>query len=279
LAKQLLRESVWTSQKLARCSLETHLAFPFLLPIANHWGLFELDYRAIWQKVAAYRDDLDPGRVTLWLKELEDRGLFKRYQGEDGKLYGAWLNFKGLPVSQRTATDIPEPPFDNSLTMEQIQPDWRAPTGRVGTPYPLPTLGVPIDRELVDKQETSTKTLSAPTTRRKVKAVSEQIDTEQNRALIDAYNAAFGTAIGFTPGNLRAAVRTFASGYSIEHCKTVFAAVKAKATVTALWCHDNNREFEYLIRPAYKHNRSQETVQGPLDKIPNELATGRKQAS
>lgn len=115
-----------------------------------------------------------------------------------------------------------------------------------------------------------------PKPRAEARKVAEESDTSETRSLIDAYNAVFGTSIGYTPGNLRAAVRALSQGYHLEHCKTVFEAVRERKTTTAQWCWENNREFEYLVRPPYKHHRSQEITQGPLDKIHNELATGRK---
>lgn len=133
---------------------------------------------------------------------------------------------------------------------------------------PLPCLAVPMP---LPKPKPA-----APRKSVKTAAGNESNDTTESRSLIDAYNAVFQTRIGYTPGNLRAAVRALSQGYSLEHCKTVFEAVRERKTTTAQWCWESNREFEYLIRPAYKHTRSQELVQGPLDKIPNELATGRK---
>ena len=100
--------------------------------------------------------------------------------------------------------------------------------------------------------------------------------TAPQRAVVDAYNSTFGTSLSYTPGNLRASARALAAGYTPEQISAVFSAVRERKTPTAVWCADNNREFEYLIRPAYKHHRTQEITEGPLDKIPNELATGRK---
>lgn len=143
-------------------------------------------------------------------------------------------------------------------------------------PLPLP-LPVPSQEPLPIPRPSGA---TAPGGRRRPKKqeVSEN-DTPERRALIDAYNAVLsapGKQIGYTPGNLKAAGRALAEGYTLEHCKTVFEAVKAGATIQARWCKENNREFEYLVRPPYKHHRTGEVVQGPLDKIHNELATGRK---
>jgi uncharacterized protein YdaU (DUF1376 family) len=103
-------------------------------------------------------------------------------------------------------------------------------------------------------------------------------DNKQNRELIDSYNEIIRPPRGitYTPGNLKASSRFYTEGYVIDQARRVFAAVRARATATAAWCDDHNREFEFLVRPPYIHHRSKQLTPGPLDKILNELATGRK---
>jgi electron-transferring-flavoprotein dehydrogenase len=49
----------------------------------------------------------------------------------------------------------------------------------------------------------------------------------------------------------------------------VFRAVSGRETPTAVWCLENNHDFEYLIRPPYKHRKTGEMVVPPFDKITN----------
>jgi hypothetical protein len=105
-------------------------------------------------------------------------------------------------------------------------------------------------------------------------ASNAELASPEYRALIDAYNAAFESKIGYSPGNLKAAARMFVAGYTLDQAVTVFDAVKESRTATAAWCHDQNHEFEYLVRPTYvKHGQQ---VTPSLDKVLNELATGRR---
>lgn len=97
----------------------------------------------------------------------------------------------------------------------------------------------------------------------------------QCREAIALYNTVFHARISETPGNLKAAERSLSQGYTLEQFRTVFEAIRDQSTETARWCATHNREFEYLIRPPYKHHRTHEITQGPLDRILNELATGR----
>jgi uncharacterized protein YdaU (DUF1376 family) len=97
----------------------------------------------------------------------------------------------------------------------------------------------------------------------------------QCRRAIDLYNEIFGTKIGYGPGNLKAAKRAFDDGYGLDVMRITFEAVRAGETETARWCFHNNSEFEFLIRPSYKRNGDDKLIASMLDRIPNELATGK----
>lgn len=103
-----------------------------------------------------------------------------------------------------------------------------------------------------------------------------ETEAPEGAEVVAAYNATFGTRLGLTPGNLKAARRALSEGYSVDAMREVFEAVRDGTTSTAAWCAKNNREFEYLVRPPYKHRETREMVHGPLDRIPNEIATGRR---
>ncbi|MBI3932398.1 MAG: hypothetical protein HY317_03205 [Acidobacteria bacterium] len=100
----------------------------------------------------------------------------------------------------------------------------------------------------------------------------------ETAGIVDAYNQVFGTRLSHTAGNLKAARRALDGGYTLGQMRAVFEAVKARSTETARWCAEHNRAFEYLIRPTYRHRQSGEMVQGPLDKITNELGVARPEA-
>lgn len=121
--------------------------------------------------------------------------------------------------------------------------------------------------------------LAKPSPKPRVRAVStgaQSPETTNNGAPIDLYNAVFGAKIQHTPGNLRAAARALAFGYTLEQMRDAFEAVKARKTPSAKWCAENNREYEYLIRPEHVSRRTGEHSPGRIDVILNELATGRK---
>jgi hypothetical protein len=96
------------------------------------------------------------------------------------------------------------------------------------------------------------------------------------RALIDAYNGVFNAKVSLTPGNVKAGSRLYGAGYTLEQALTVFHAVHESRTPTAAWCAGHNREFEYLCRPEYRSSKTKELVPAVIDRVLNELATGRR---
>lgn len=123
---------------------------------------------------------------------------------------------------------------------------------------------------------TGTETIAeagAPSGRKSKEAANSATDTRETRALVDAYNAVFNAKITYSPGNLKAAVRYYTEGYVLEDALALFEAVVQCKGPTAAWAYKNNHEFEYLVRPTYA--KGGQTVQAMVDRVLNELATGR----
>lgn len=272
MGNHVLYDRIWESDKLARCSRNAALAYPWILLVADDHGRFEYRPRRIWTRVFGSREDVTQTDVTKWLEEYIAVGLLVRYH-IDGDL-AHWVGFKGRKPSDRRPSEYPDPAdFPAHTGTDEAGAEEARQEGGEGAETARQKAARSVS-DLDQIRSRSTSERSAPSSRRSKANPGE--DTPERRELVDAYNATFGTRIGYTPGNLRASGRALGEGYTLEHCKTVFAAVKAGSTPTAAWCRENNREFEYLVRPTYRHTRTQELVQGPLDKIPNELATGRK---
>jgi hypothetical protein len=280
VGNHVLRDRIWDSKKLERCSDGAAAWYPWIFLVADDWGRFEYHPHAIWMCVFRRRPSVSLADVEKWLTEYQSEGLLVRFTTNSGLAF--WTGFKGRKESERRDSQYPDPmEFEDVREMLAFIEGGGRPAERARRRRGNGAEASRKDRALSeqigdgDRSEIH-QTPGARAPRRKASKTPEEFDTRESRSLVDAYNAVFGTSIGYTPGNLRAAVRAFSQGYSLEHCKTVFEAVRERKTTAAQWCWENNREFEYLIRPAYRHNRSQEITQGPLDKIPNELATGRK---
>lgn len=143
MGNHVIRDRLWESKKLRRCSREAALAYPWIFLVADDWGRFEYDPRRIWSKVFGSREDVSQAEVAAWLGEYEREKLLRRYQA-DGEEYAEWTNFHGRPPTQRRPASYPVPPKE----------DQSKPTDRVG--------GVYQDKEYRDRAEQSRNTPPTP---------------------------------------------------------------------------------------------------------------------
>jgi len=132
MGNHVIRDRLWRSRKLARCSKQAALAYPWLYLVADEWGRFEHMPNMIHGLVFGARMDCSPedsptvAEVAAWLSEYEEVGLLIRY-GSDGDL-AVWTNFEGRPASKRRKSQYPEPqefksvrPQDEDASLEQEQ--------------------------------------------------------------------------------------------------------------------------------------------------------------
>ena len=112
MGNHVIRDRIWRSRKLARCSRGASLAYPWIFLVADEWGRFEYRPHMIHGLVFGARMDYSPedtpsvSDVTGWLGEYEKVGLLVRYN--DGEL-AHWTNFEGRAVSQRKPSQHSEP--------------------------------------------------------------------------------------------------------------------------------------------------------------------------
>lgn len=106
----MLTDRIHESKKLASCSRDAAMAYPWIYLVADWWGRFEYWPRLIWSKCYGARQDTTLEEVAAWLIEYEQVGLLKRY-GDAGQ-YAVWMKFRGAAPSKRAPTLIPAPPFE-----------------------------------------------------------------------------------------------------------------------------------------------------------------------
>jgi hypothetical protein len=109
MSRQVIHPSVWSEPKLARLPLELHLAYVYLLPLADHWGRFEWDTLKIWRDVGEPRG-LSQARLEKWLLGLWDQGIIGRY-AVDGRQLAWFTVYEGLSEGRRYRAKggLPEP--------------------------------------------------------------------------------------------------------------------------------------------------------------------------
>lgn len=250
MPNHVIRDRIWESRKLRQCSRDAALAYPWIYLVADPWGRFEYNPTRIWALVFGGRGDVSQEDVTRWLEEYTSVGLLFRYH-VDGEL-AVWTGYPKRGSGFRKPSQYPDPEPFMEITSKVVA------NSDAQTKQKVPRAQSPTrDKELERDKELD-------------------LEGEALRALVDAYNEAFGTRLTYSPGNLKAAKRCLAEGYTLEQARTVFAAVRERSTATASWCSINNREFEYLVRPTYRHHKTHEPVQSVIDRILNELSTGKK---
>lgn len=83
-------EALWLSDKLAACDSSMRVEYLWCYGVADAFGSFELNLRAIHARVSAIRPRLTLQRVEKLFAEFELRGLLFTWQ-ENGKRWGHWV--------------------------------------------------------------------------------------------------------------------------------------------------------------------------------------------
>jgi hypothetical protein len=110
VANHVIRDRIWESKKLRRCSKEAALAYPWIYLVADSWGRFEFNPPRIWALVFGGRKDVSPEDVERWLSEYEREELLIRYH-IDGEL-AVWSGFYSRAKKLRKNSQYPDPaPF------------------------------------------------------------------------------------------------------------------------------------------------------------------------
>lgn len=108
MPNHVIRDRIWDSKKLRRCSMAAAMAYPWVFLVADDWGRFEYDPARIWSKVFGGRKDVAEADVEAWLTEYEREGLLIRYSA--GGEMAFWTKFEGRPPSKRRPSHYPQPP-------------------------------------------------------------------------------------------------------------------------------------------------------------------------
>jgi len=138
MASQLLRDGLWSSKKLRRCSFLAHTMYPYVYLVADQWGRFEWDPEVLQARLfgarasevpGGYREGTESvpcGYLLGLLFEYETNGLLERYS-EGSRVCARWTGYRGLPESKRAKSKLPEPKPDQILGLphgSNTVPDW-----------------------------------------------------------------------------------------------------------------------------------------------------------
>jgi hypothetical protein len=118
MGNHVVRDRLWESNRLRRCSKGAALAYPWIFLVADDHGRFEYNPRRIWSKVFGNRDDVTLEEVSGWLDEYWREGLLVRYHIDGDLAY--WYNFQGRKASERRPSTIIDPAGFTALSYPSV---------------------------------------------------------------------------------------------------------------------------------------------------------------
>lgn len=113
MPNHVIRDRIWKSRKLAKCSSQAAMAYPWIYLVADEWGRFEYRPHMIHGEVFAPRSEYSPedmpsvADVASWLTEYDRQGLLVRYHLNGDLAY--WTNFYGRAIKDRRPSQYPDP--------------------------------------------------------------------------------------------------------------------------------------------------------------------------
>jgi len=113
VSNRVIKDDIWTSKKLARCSLCSQLHFPRLYLLVDDWSCLEIDYEVILGKAyPKLRKKVRIITIKACFADFEDNGLLFTWTVQD-RLYGYFTGKEEgrLPApTRRHKRQTPEPP-------------------------------------------------------------------------------------------------------------------------------------------------------------------------
>ena len=113
MANRVIKDSLWSSDKLAECNQTAQLHYPRIYLLCDEWSCFELDITHIIKTCyEKFKKPPRPNEIESHLNDFETHGLLFVWY-ENGKAYGYWTGKEDgrLPSpSRRHKRHTPEPP-------------------------------------------------------------------------------------------------------------------------------------------------------------------------
>jgi hypothetical protein len=114
VANRVIKDSIWKSKKLAKCSVEAQLHYPRLYLIVDDWSCFEIDTEIIHGKVyPKLRKEVPHEFIGIYFNEYNVNGLLFIWTDEQGHDYGYFTGKEEgrlPPPTKRHKRSTPEPP-------------------------------------------------------------------------------------------------------------------------------------------------------------------------
>ena len=145
IANHVILDRIWSSDKLAACSINAQLHYPRIYLVSDDWACFEIDIPVIRGNVYPKMPKVTVTQIDGWLSEYHNNGLLFRWR-EGSTEYGYWTGPEEgrlHPPSRRHKRRTPEPDSDCTSRYLQnyksLQSDYKALQGDYPIPIPGPS--------------------------------------------------------------------------------------------------------------------------------------------
>ena len=93
MSNRVIKDLIWTSPKLAKCSIISQLHFPRLILLSDDWGCFNTDPEIIKGLAYPKMKQMTPKKILEILKELYDGGLLFLWKTGQHS-WGYWMKWE-----------------------------------------------------------------------------------------------------------------------------------------------------------------------------------------
>jgi len=123
MPNRILKESIWRSESLNKCSLEAQSFFLRLIPYPDDFGRFDARLPIIRATLYPLKyDEVTDGRIESWLQEVVAQGMIRLYQ-VGGVRYGFFTTWAKHQQQRVKKSKYPEPPKDDDESSNLISDD------------------------------------------------------------------------------------------------------------------------------------------------------------
>lgn len=92
MSYRVIKDSIWTSPNLNKCSVYAERHCWRILPGADDWGCIEITPLVLRGRVYPLKTEITPEEIDLWNKELIENDILRTWI-DGGRLYAQFITF------------------------------------------------------------------------------------------------------------------------------------------------------------------------------------------
>jgi len=114
MPNRIIKESIRESDSINQLSMGAEVLFYRLITYADDYGLFKADPRIMNPAIFPLKGYKEK-QIIEWLNEIGESGMVAFYKAEDGKVYGAFLNWADHQHIRNNKPKYPSPNGSNQV--------------------------------------------------------------------------------------------------------------------------------------------------------------------